>query len=124
MIGSNVLNYHIEELLGKGGMGSVYLGTNMNIDQRVAIKVLNKNISDSSLVRDWFKNEANLLCKLDHPNIVKFLNFVENEDGIFLIMEYVDGITLDDFLTNKNGLIVEERIYEMYDQIQIGRAHV
>lgn len=117
MIGSSVLNYRIEKLIGTGGMGSVYYGTNMNIDQKVAIKVLNKNLSDSSLVREWFKNEANLLCKLDHPNIVKFLNFVENEDGIFLIMEYVDGISLDDFIMNKNGLIVEERVYEMFNQI-------
>ncbi len=117
MIGSNVLNYRIEKLLGTGGMGSVYYATNINIDHKVAIKVLNKNLSDSTIVKNWFKNEANLLCQLDHPNIVKFLNFVENEDGIFLIMEYVDGVSLEDFITKKNGLIVEERVYELFDQI-------
>lgn len=117
MIGSTVLNYRIERLIGVGGMGSVYYATNLNIDQKVAIKVLNKNFSESSFVRNWFKNEAKLLCKLDHPNIVKFLNFVENDEGIFLIMEYVDGVSLEDFITKKNGLIVEERVYELFDQI-------
>lgn len=117
MIGKEILNYRIERLIGKGGMGSVYLAANKDIDQKVAIKVLNGNLADSQIVRDKFKNEASLLCSLDHPHIVKFLNYVENEDGIFLIMEYVDGITLEDFINHKNGLIVEARAYRMMEQI-------
>jgi serine/threonine-protein kinase len=58
-----------------------------------------------------------MLCSLDHPNIVKFLNFVENEDGVFLIMDFIDGITLEEFINTKNGLIVEKRAYEMFDRI-------
>jgi serine/threonine-protein kinase len=117
MIGTKVLNYKIEKLLGVGGMGSVYLASNENIDQKVAIKVLNENLSNSTIIRQRFKEEAKMLCSLDHSNIVKFLNFVENEDGIFLIMEYIDGITLDEFIAKKNGLIIEERVYDLFDQI-------
>jgi serine/threonine-protein kinase len=117
MIGKEILNYRIEQELGKGGMGSVYLATNKNIDQKVAIKALNENLADSVVIRKKFRDEAQLLCSLDHPNIVKFLNFVENDDGVFLIMDLIDGITLEEFINDKNGLIVENRAYEMFDQI-------
>jgi serine/threonine-protein kinase len=117
MIGKEIFNYRIESLIGKGGMGSVYLAANRDIDQKVAIKVLNGHLADSEIIRGKFKKEARLLCSLDHPHIVKFLNYVENEDGIFLIMEYVDGITLEDFINNKNGLIVEARAYKMRVEI-------
>jgi serine/threonine-protein kinase len=116
-IGKEILNYRIEQELGKGGMGSVYLAVNKNIDQKVAIKVLNENLADSVVIRKKFRDEAQLLCSLDHPNIVKFLNFVEDEDGVFLIMDLIDGITLEEFINAKNGLIVEKRAYEMFDQI-------
>lgn len=118
-----ILNYKIEKLIGTGGMGSVYLASNQNIEQKVAIKVLNAELTQSSLIRQKFKEEAKMLCSLDHPNIVKFLNFVENDEGIFLVMEYVDGITLENFIMEKNGLIVEERIYELFDQILSGVAY-
>ncbi len=111
MIGKEILNYRIESLIGKGGMGSVYLATNMHIDQKVAVKVLNANLADNPAIRERFRQEAKNLLALDHPNIVKFLNFVENEEGLFIIMEYVDGITLEDFIARKNGLIVEKRAY-------------
>ena len=117
MIGKKVLNYQIEKLIGVGGMGSVYLASNENIDQKVAIKVLNENLSSSTIIRQKFKEEAKMLCSLDHSNIVKFLNFVENDEGIFLIMEYIDGITLEEFINKKNGLIIEERVYDLFDQI-------
>lgn len=117
LIGKEILTYRIESLIGRGGMGDVYLAANKHINQKVAIKVLNANLAESAIVRQKFVYEAETLLKLDHPNIVKFLNFYENEEGLFLIMEYVDGITLDDFITNKNGLIVEKRAYEMFSQI-------
>lgn len=117
IINKQILNYRVERLLGTGGMGSVYLASNINIDQKVAIKRLNADIADNTMMRERFKAEANLLCSLDHPHIVKFYNYLENEDGVFLIMEYVDGITLRDFIQHKNGLIVESRVFDIYDQI-------
>ena len=117
MTGKEVLNYRIESLIGKGGMGSVYLASNKHINQKVAIKVLHENLIQSDFVRQKFMKEAQTLLTLDNPNIVKFINFYENEDGVFLIMEYIDGITLDDFINNKNGLIVESRIYNLFNQI-------
>ena len=117
LIGKEILNYRIESLIGKGGMGSVYLAANKHINQKVAIKMLNENLAGSDIIRQKFKGEAKTLQALDHPNIVHFLNYVENEDGVFLIMEYIDGITLDDFINTKQGLIVETKAYDLFSQI-------
>lgn len=101
MIPTDILNYRVLRLLGSGGMGSVYLAANTNIDQQVAIKALRPEVARNAMLRARFKQEAELLCSLDHPGIVKFLNYVEMPEGVFLIMEYVKGVTLEDFIKKK-----------------------
>lgn len=117
MIPTDILNYRVVRLLGSGGMGSVYLAVNTNIDQEVAIKVLRPEFARNAELRAKFKKEAQLLCSLDHPGIVKFINYVEKPEGVFLIMEYVKGITLEDFIKKKNGLIVESKAYPLIKEI-------
>ena len=117
MIPTDILNYRVLRLLGSGGMGSVYLAANTNIDQQVAIKALRPEVACNAMLRARFKQEAELLCSLDHPGIVKFLNYVEMPEGVFLIMEYVKGVTLEDFIKKKNGLIVEEKAYPLICEI-------
>lgn len=117
MVPVDLLNYQLIRLLGRGGMGEVYLARNKNIEQYVAVKALHPKYANNPMVRARFKQEAVMLNSLNHPNIVKFLNFVENEYGVFLIMEYVEGQTLEDFIMNKNGLIVEEKAYPMFTEI-------
>lgn len=117
MIPTDILNYRIVRHLGSGGMGSVFLAVNTNIDQQVAIKVLRPEVARNSALRARFKQEAEMLCSLDHPGIVKFLNYVETAEGVFLIMEYVKGMTLEDFISKKNGLIVESKAYPLICEI-------
>ena len=117
MIPTDILNYRVLRLIGSGGMGSVYLAANTNIDQQVAIKALRPEVARNAVLRAKFKQEAELLCSLDHPGIVKFLNYVETSDGVFLIMEYVKGVTLEDFIKKKNGLIVEKKAYPLICEI-------
>lgn len=117
MIPVEILNYRLIRQLGSGGMGQVYLAQNKNINQLVAIKALHPQYANNIALRQRFKQEAVMLSSLNHPNIVKFLNYVENEYGVFLIMEYVDGYTLEDFINKKNGLIVEKRAYPMMCEI-------
>lgn len=117
MIPTDILNYRIVRHLGSGGMGSVYLAVNTNIDQQVAIKVLRPEVARNAALRARFKQEAEMLCSLDHPGIVKFLNYVETAEGVFLIMEYVKGMTLEDFISKKNGLIVESKAYTLICEI-------
>lgn len=94
-------------------MGQVFLARNSAMGQLVAIKMLHPRLAGNASLRELFRNEAQMLSNLNHPNIVRFLNFVENEEGVFLIMEYVDGISLKEFIHEKNGLIVEKRAYPM-----------
>lgn len=117
MIPTDILNYRIVRHLGSGGMGSVYLAVNTNIDQQVAIKALRPEVAKNAALRARFKQEAEMLCSLDHPGIVKFLNYVETAEGVFLIMEYVKGMTLEDFINKKNGLIVESKAYPLICEI-------
>lgn len=117
MIPVDLLNYQLIRLLGRGGMGEVYLARNKNIEQFVAVKALHQKYADNPMIRARFKQEAVMLNSLNHPNIVKFLNFVENEYGVFLIMEYVEGYTLEEYISKKNGLIIEEKAYPMFAEI-------
>ena len=117
MVPVDLLNYQLIRMIGSGGMGEVYLARNKNIEQYVAVKALHPKYANNAMVRARFKQEAVMLNSLNHPNIVKFLNFVENEYGVFLIMEYVEGYTLEDYITKKNGLIVEEKAYPMMAEI-------
>lgn len=114
---NEILNYTIIRKIGEGSMGRVFLAKNKSIHQFVAIKMLNPKFSSNPELRERFRQEAVMLSALDHPGIVKFLNYVENEQGIFLIMEFVDGMTLEDYLNTKTGLIVEQKALPMMEQI-------
>ena len=126
MIGNTILNYKIISLIGKGGMGSVYLAEHTLIsNEKVAIKVINANMVND-FTRHLLHDEAVHLASLHHPNIVAFKNYhVDHEGNIYLIMEYAEGITLDNYINKVNGLIVEDRIYPLFAPIldAIGAAH-
>ena len=90
MIGQTINNYLLERKLGEGGMSEVFLARHNRIDRVVAIKVLHKNLFTNELVRNRFKNEANALIKLEHPNIVKIYDYIEQKDFACLIVEFID----------------------------------
>lgn len=117
MIGKEILNYKIERLIGEGGMGTVYLAVNSSINQQVAIKSLAPQFVYNNQIVRRFKREAATLAKLNHPNIVKLLNFYEDERGLFLIMEYVEGHTLDQYIENISGPILETKAIKMFKGI-------
>lgn len=118
MIGKEILNYTIVSLIGKGGMGSVYLGQNKYIkQQKVAIKVINSNMIND-FTRQTFAQEADKLARLNHPNIVHFINYhIDDAGNIYLIMEYADGYSLEDYIKNVSGLIVEEKICPFFEPL-------
>jgi serine/threonine protein kinase len=117
MIGKEILNYQIESLIGEGGMGTVYMGVNKNIGQKVAIKSLASQFVHHSEIVERFRKEASMLAKLDHPNIVKLLNFYEGDNGLYLIMEYVEGNTLDEYIENISGPISEQKTIDIFSKI-------
>ena len=98
MIGTVIGNYKIISKIGEGGMGSVFLAEHTKLSRKVAIKNLHDVLVKNEEIRKRFQNEAQAMAKLQHENIVNLLDFEENEHGLFLIMEYVDGAPLDELL--------------------------
>lgn len=91
--------YTIERQLAAGGMGVVYLGTDVTLDRRVAIKVLRPEYT-SPAGRQRFTREARLLAKLQHPNIVTVHQANEVGGVRYFVMDYIDGPTLADRLAD------------------------
>src|SRR6476661_1136477 len=90
--------YTIERILGKGGMGAVYLAHDLALDREVAIKVLPPDISQDPQVVKRFQQEAKTAAKLDHANIIPIYR-VESEGGLnYFVMKYVSGRSLDQVL--------------------------
>ena len=118
MIGKEILNYTIISMIGKGGMGSVYMAEHKFIkQQKVAIKVINANMIND-FTRQRLAEEADRLARMNHPNIVHFVNYHIDEAGnIYLIMEYADGYNLEDYMKKVSGLIVEEKICPMFEPL-------
>lgn len=104
MIGKKIQNFEFISILGNGGMGIVYLAKQMPIDRDVAIKVLDQSLSVNPQFKDRFLNEASVLAKLNHPNIVSIFDFIEQDGQYFIVMEYVQGMTLDKLIEGSKGL--------------------
>ncbi len=113
MIGKIIHNYRIESLLGQGGMGVVYKGIDLNLQRPVAVKVLHPHLVKDSIFYDRFKNEAVLLAKLNHPNITTLYNYFSADDQSFMVMEYVEGVTLEDHLREEGRLPLETAVSVM-----------
>src|SRR2546422_1015787 len=99
--------YRIERLLGKGGMGSVFLAHDMALEREVAIKVLPPDVAQDHQVVRRFQQEAKTAAKLDHPNIIPIYR-VESEGGLnYFVMKYIAGTSLEDVLEQKHALPID-----------------
>lgn len=91
--------YEVIQKLGEGGMGVVYLARDTMIQRLVAIKQLHRDGgSEDESLGERFQAEALALAKLNHPNITHLYSFIPKEDTYWMIMEYVEGKTLEDWL--------------------------
>lgn len=111
LIGETIGNYKILELIGHGGMGSVFLTERVDgaYDEKVALKLLRRGMDTPSNIAR-FRRERNILASLNHPNIAHLLDGGITDDGLpYLVMEYVDGIPLLEYCNNQN-LSVQERL--------------
>ena len=94
--------YRVVRQLGQGGMGSVWLAEDTQLDNKLfAIKMLPSILVSNKRAYRQLKDEALVAMKLVHPNIVQLRAFEENDGNPFLVMDYIDGQTLDDYLAEK-----------------------
>ena len=94
-IGSTIGDYQILGVLGAGGMGSVYQVKNLISDRVEALKVLLPDLTADPGLAERFQREIKVLASLDHPNIAQFRNALRSGNQILMVMEYVDGVTLE-----------------------------
>ncbi len=88
----------ILDLLGEGGMGTVYRARQKKLQRQVALKLLSRELSSDPAFAERFLREAQALARLQHPNIVSLYDFGETAGYYFLVMEYVDGLNLRQIL--------------------------
>src|SRR5204862_4175416 len=103
--------YRLELLLGQGGMGAVYLATHLGTERFVALKLITPQFMRNEEFVERFKREARAAGRLRHPNVVDVTDFgfahARNERVAYLVMEYLDGCTLGDVLSEEKTLPLE-----------------
>jgi serine/threonine protein kinase len=108
-------NFQLEQQIGAGGMGTVYLGRDVSLQRVVAVKVLKPELIADQKFLATFLREAEITASLNHPNIVQVYAFGEHEGVYYMVVEYISGGSLDDKMT-KLGRITE------LEGIEIGLA--
>src|SRR5438094_560977 len=90
--------YKLERLLGRGGMGAVYVAAHETTGDRAAVKLLSGHLADDATFRERFKQEIETLKRLLHPNIVQLHGYGEEDGHLYYVMELVEGRSLQDEL--------------------------
>ena len=115
-------NYVRGKSLGKGAYGNVYESRNPTFNNKVAMKIIDKNKIELDEINDDIKREINILKKLSHPNIVKIYEFYESDNCFYIINEYCKGGQLYEYLT-KNKL-TEEQLCVIFYQVFSGLIYL
>lgn len=97
-IGKTIGKVRIEKLLARGGMAEVYLGTHLTLERPVAIKLLHSHIEEEPTLLERFHREAKVVAGLRHPNIVQLFDFDTMDGHPYIVMEYLKGPTLANYL--------------------------
>lgn len=126
MIGTEIQNYRIVQMLGKGGMATVYKAQHKTLAGTfAAIKVLHPALAQDPTIRAKFRKEAQLMSGFAHPNIGRVYDYAEDGSHLYLIMEYLEGPTLEEMIRHQTGPIVEKRAKQIFGKILsgVGYAH-
>src|SRR5438552_15605380 len=116
--------YRVESLIARGGMATVYLGTDTRLDRTVALKIMHADLaSDEDFVRR-FVGEARSVARLSHPNVVTVFDQEANGHNLYLAMEHVPGQTLRELLNERGQLSPREALDIMDGELDgLAAAH-
>lgn len=119
MLDRAIGNYRIIGEIAKGGMGTVYRAHHRHLPREVVIKSIQlESYSESAqkVLKARFRREAFIQSQLDHPNIVRVLEFIKSTDNYFLVMEYVSGVSLRELL-DRQGVPAPKQAVHLFKQI-------
>ncbi|SDY74183.1 serine/threonine protein kinase [Evansella caseinilytica] len=105
--------YELLKPVGGGGMANVYLARDMILDREVAVKVLKPQFSEDEEFIKRFRREAQAATSLSHPNVVNIYDVGEEDNLYYIVMEYVKGNTLKDYIQKHGKLDVQEAVHIM-----------
>jgi len=117
-------NYKIIKKIGDGAQGVVNLAEDKRLGRKVAIKSLHNKLITDDTHKARFIGEAKLLSQLNHTRVVTLYDYLANDDGFHLVMEYVEGTALDDYIRNVSGPIQELRAIEIFIQVLEGIKYI
>ncbi len=96
--GTQIDHYQVGKLLGRGAMAAVYEGTDIDSGQQVALKILDARVSGNRDIVARFHKEGETMARFDHPNIVRHISHGHDDEFVYMAMELVNGITLDQLI--------------------------
>jgi tetratricopeptide (TPR) repeat protein len=112
LAGRSIGHIRIERALASGGMGAVYLGFDEALERRVAVKVIHSSARLDPEARARFRREARVLSRLDHPHICRIHDYVEGEDADLLVLELIEGTSLEEARRGPLADVLKGRIGE------------
>lgn len=111
--------YEVISRIARGGMATVYLATDLRLERQVAIKVMHGHLADDSQFTLRFVQEAKSAARLAHPNVVNVFDQGQDGESAYLVMEYLEGITLRDLL-HEYGTLTSEQTLDITEAILSG----
>ncbi|HEY5535142.1 MAG TPA: serine/threonine-protein kinase [Ignavibacteria bacterium] len=109
--------YKIQSKISEGGMGTIFLGLHAKLDRLVAIKRLHSDLTSNELFRDRFIEEAKILAHLNHPNIISIYDLIEENESYYIVMEYIEGETLEKILDKSSIGLHPDRATAIFKKI-------
>lgn len=113
--------YQIREVIGKGGMGTVYSAYHAALDRHVAIKVLSARFSADKSFVERFKKEAQMIARLEHPHILPVYDFAYDGNTAYLVMKFVKGTSLTGKMSKKG--MAPEKVMRVLDAVAQALSH-
>jgi eukaryotic-like serine/threonine-protein kinase len=115
LVGQMIGNVRLEGILGEGAVGSVYRGhhTTLGIDVAVKILKVERHQVNDTYYYERFRREAQITARLTHPNLVKVRDFGQYNSLPYIVMEYVDGCAMDEYLRQRKGPLPEQTILKV-----------
>ncbi len=123
LLGRQLGHYQVQSLLGVGGMGEVYRALDTRLNRTVAIKVLPPHLADRPEQRERFDREARAIASLNHPHICTLYDIGHQEGLDFLVLEYIEGETLESRLANRPLAIEQALRYAIEIADALDKAH-